>query len=60
MPETAKLQIEKIVTDVLGTIERGRTKDYTLRSVLFGEKDAIKSSLGLISKYKSPGAAAFL
>ena len=37
MPETAKLPIDKIVTDIVGTIERGREQEIISRR--FGLQD---------------------
>lgn len=43
MPETAKLQIEKIVTDVLGTIEREREREIISRRFgLFDRKETLE------------------
>lgn len=43
MPEAAKLQIEKIVTDVLGTIEREREREIIARRFgLFDRKETLE------------------
>ncbi len=41
----------------LGTIEKGKTKDYTIRALLFGEKDIIKTFTFRI-EYKVKGSNA--
>ena len=43
MPETTKLQIEKIVTDVLGTIDREREREIIARRFgLFDRKETLE------------------